>query len=682
MDRVFKMNPVHPKKGKFLERLAEENSVAVVVLNERGETTASANDNSICRLLYDTRPENPCAKFCGKAFENTANGRPFDYECHAGLQCRAVPVVDNGISYVAIVGRIFNRGEAYREATDKAINGEWSGHPPSEFFENVLISGSDDGIGQAAERLRKFIGRERNDLLEIPPPVLRKPAKPAVVAASVTENAGEDENGESAAWRSLFGSLMQMTYGQAVAAVLRFVSDRYGFSSAAWYENRDGRFAIAEAVGDIANRRPKINLSAADHAVAASLAAAEPISLRPRKSVAHLGPLHLFPVAIGDNIIGAVVIDTPAIANEISKRIYRFARIVASPLEILRLRSEVLQRDWLSRAVIKFNEHLRNIDGEDFWLRLAQVSAELLHAERASILIRDEKSRDLQAKAAIGSRIDLLSEKGVGSRVARHVLDAGDPVLVANIDSTGMKRAPYEWSYKTDSFISYPIIIGDRKVGILNFTDKAGGDVFNGKDLQLLEAIAPQIAVAIDRTRLKDKAGQFQQLSVTDTLTGLLNRRYLEERLTEEITRSRRHHFPMSLMMLDVDSFKSYNDSFGHPAGDRALKIVADVLKETLRGADVAARYGGEEFAVLLPQTAGEEATRIAERIRQKIERTAFPLRPVTVSIGIASCSNEIANANELISAADVALYQAKNNGRNMVRSFGEFGNTLNENIH
>jgi diguanylate cyclase (GGDEF)-like protein len=119
----------------------------------------------------------------------------------------------------------------------------------------------------------------------------------------------------------------------------------------------------------------------------------------------------------------------------------------------------------------------------------------------------------------------------------------------------------------------------------------------------------------------------------------------------------------MSLLMVDVDEFKSYNDMFGHPAGDIALKIVANALQDILRGDDIAARYGGEEFAILLPQTAGMEAAAIAERLRQRVEHTEFPKRRVTVSIGIASCSNEIETPADIISAADHALYEAKNHG-------------------
>ena len=138
----------------------------------------------------------------------------------------------------------------------------------------------------------------------------------------------------------------------------------------------------------------------------------------------------------------------------------------------------------------------------------------------------------------------------------------------------------------------------------------------------------------------------------------------------------------MSLMMLDVDEFKSYNDAFGHLAGDAALRIVAQVLQDILRGADVAARYGGEEFAVLLPQTTSVEAAAIAERLRQRIEHTEFPRRQVTVSIGIAAISNELDTPADLIGAADHALYEAKNHGRNKVQVYDGFGKPFTENIH
>jgi diguanylate cyclase (GGDEF)-like protein len=171
-------------------------------------------------------------------------------------------------------------------------------------------------------------------------------------------------------------------------------------------------------------------------------------------------------------------------------------------------------------------------------------------------------------------------------------------------------------------------------------------------------------------------------LSITDPLTGLLNRRYIEERLAEEVNRADRSGDPMSFMMIDVDEFKSYNDRYGHPAGDEALKIVGQILRENLRGADVAARYGGEEFSVLLPETSVEESRTIAERIRRHVEETKFPRRKVTVSIGIASLGGDVAGVKELIAAADAALYQAKRAGRNTIKIYDEAEMDAGENVH
>jgi diguanylate cyclase (GGDEF)-like protein len=254
--------------------------------------------------------------------------------------------------------------------------------------------------------------------------------------------------------------------------------------------------------------------------------------------------------------------------------------------------------------------------------------------------------------------------------VASGVLQNGKAAVVADVNKIALRAAPPDWHYKTDSFISYPIVIGERKIGVLNATDRADGEIYGAGDLELLDAIAPQLGVLIDRITLKHMAGEFEQLSVTDALTGLLNRRYLEARLSEEIKRSDREGYPMSFLMIDVDYFKSYNDTFGHDAGDQALKMVAHSLKETLRSADVAARYGGEEFSILLPQTTPDEAKIIAERVREKVETTDFPNRKITVSIGVASCSHVICKPGEIKRAADNALYEAKRKGRNNVQSY------------
>lgn len=687
------------KDRALLDRLAEENGVAIVVIDDRNREVSASNNNSICRALSSSAEFNPlCGQYCGRAFAIVhESGEKFDYECYAGLNCTALPVTQEGKRFVTIVGRAFLRSDSYRTATEKAISGEWSIFKPTEFFDNVLISGSRSGIENAVNALP-------DSVFERTPAHVAEPAEIRELGAVDDETASgkiteliqqfQADTGrqaiqqaeharEAAAWRSLFGSLLQMEYIQACASILNFLASRYGYESLLWLARRDNALEIMASRGKLKGKTVTIGLQANDPRLIEAAYQETPLRMRERRADGKsFRTLNMFPVLVGGELRSAVAIEGDIQRSDKLRNISRFCQTLGPQLEILRLRHEVSERDWQAQAVRRFTDSLKRIDADDFWTQVTQLSAELLRAERASLLIRSEKSEHLYAKAAIGTHANLFKESNIGDRVARLVLEGGSPVVVSDIGRIGLRSAPREWNYKTSSFISYPIMLGDRRIAVMNFTDKADGDSFDDRDLELLQAIAPQLAVAIDRGTLKDKAGQFEQLSVTDALTALLNRRYLEERLAEEIQRSKRHRFPMSLMMLDVDEFKSYNDNFGHPAGDIALRIVADVLKETLRAADVAARYGGEEFAVLLPQTTSSEAGAIAERIRLRIERTEFPKRKVTVSIGIASISPEIESADQIVNAADNALYDAKNQGRNNVQTYEGYGNPLNEKIH
>jgi diguanylate cyclase (GGDEF)-like protein len=247
--------------------------------------------------------------------------------------------------------------------------------------------------------------------------------------------------------------------------------------------------------------------------------------------------------------------------------------------------------------------------------------------------------------------------------------------MVASIDDLGRTSLP-ERGYKTKSFISYPISIGSRRFGVLNLADKIGGGAYDASDLSVIDLVAPQIALAIERAAWQQRANQFQVMSITDPLTGLHNRRYLEARLTEELSRSKRYDYPLSFMMIDIDDFKLYNDQNGHQAGDRALEITAQCLRSALRKVDVASRYGGEEFSILLPQTTLQEAGVIADRIRRKISSTPFthgksqPLGAVTVSIGLSAFSPALDSSEAIVRAADRALYHAKSHGKNRAYAY------------
>ncbi len=183
--------------------------------------------------------------------------------------------------------------------------------------------------------------------------------------------------------------------------------------------------------------------------------------------------------------------------------------------------------------------------------------------------------------------------------------------------------------------------------------------------------------IVAERTKeLMEANGKLRQLAITDGMTGLFNHRYFQEKWRDEIKRSERYGEPVSLLIMDVDWFKNYNDRKGHPQGDVLLRDLAMLLEQSFREVDVVARYGGEEFAIILPRTTKQDAATLAERIRGQIENTPFPHRQVqpggkvTASFGLATFPIDGATASTVIERSDQALYAAKQQGRNRVVAY------------
>lgn len=176
---------------------------------------------------------------------------------------------------------------------------------------------------------------------------------------------------------------------------------------------------------------------------------------------------------------------------------------------------------------------------------------------------------------------------------------------------------------------------------------------------------------------LQENYRNFKQQAITDGLTGLYNRRFFNDELDREMQRSMRHFLKMSLILVDVDHFKKYNDTNGHQAGDEVLKKVAAVFRDTTRVCDMECRYGGEEFALILPETSKMQALIIAEKLRKKIEETCFPhqekqpLGNLTISAGVATFPDDCLSVKQLIENSDAGLYKAKEAGRNCVMAVG-----------
>ncbi|MDP2811840.1 MAG: sensor domain-containing diguanylate cyclase [Rhodocyclaceae bacterium] len=220
-----------------------------------------------------------------------------------------------------------------------------------------------------------------------------------------------------------------------------------------------------------------------------------------------------------------------------------------------------------------------------------------------------------------------------------------------------------------------PLMRADELIGSLNLGSAAPGRYETGSGTDFLDRLSAIVAICLESALTQER---LKRVGLIDSLTGVQNRRYFDHRCLVEISQAVRHRQPLACMFLDIDRFKRINDSHGHPTGDDVLRDVAGVIQAQLRAGDTIARYGGEEFVVLLPQTAGNYAHEIAERIRAAVAATSFRSQtgaavPVTVSIGLAmlplgmAAGDASMYAARLIAAADKAVYQAKQGGRDRV---------------
>lgn len=215
-----------------------------------------------------------------------------------------------------------------------------------------------------------------------------------------------------------------------------------------------------------------------------------------------------------------------------------------------------------------------------------------------------------------------------------------------------------------DQTLCVPLIAHGNTIGILHLY--LADHELSHEKLQVAFTIGEHLGLALANLNLQDK---LREQAIRDPLTGLYNRRYLEESLEHEIMRARRRNQCLSVLMLDVDHFKRFNDTFGHDAGDYVLKSLGNTLSESVRGEDIICRFGGEELAIILPETGGENAgivaAKLCETVRQKhLELNGQSLGQVTVSIGIACYPMQGDKGESLLKAADLALYEAKESGR------------------
>jgi diguanylate cyclase (GGDEF)-like protein len=289
-----------------------------------------------------------------------------------------------------------------------------------------------------------------------------------------------------------------------------------------------------------------------------------------------------------------------------------------------------------------------------------------------SVALYCDLKRELSLHAHSGLTADFVKTERwevTPGGLTEQVLQAGDITFVEDTEKTVFFNNPIALKEGIRSLVCVPLVFRERIMGIL-YLDDFTPRKFDREKLNLLSVLASFAAMAIHNATLHKHT---KLMAITDSLTGLHNHRYFKQYFKQEMGRARRYHKPLSIIMMDVDDFKSFNDSFGHATGDLLLSLLGELILRTIRGVDVAFRYGGEELVVLLPDTRLDQAILAAERLRLGIQDgTAGQLvgcatRGVTVSVGVANYPENADNMDELFNIVDTLLYRAKHCGKNKV---------------
>lgn len=395
------------------------------------------------------------------------------------------------------------------------------------------------------------------------------------------------------------------------------------------------------------------------------------------------------PLKIRDQVVGVVYVDRQTINDEFHEAdldlVLSLASLASNAIENANLHGEWQDK---GRKLEMLNDLSRTISTtlvmEEVLDLVVQMTLEVTKAERGFLLLWENER--LSCKAALDKNRQRLSDQTISLSICQTVLDTGMSVCVTDAmsdQSLSLKQSIMLMSLRT--VMAVPLIAKGTILGVLYVDSQAIVNTFSQRDLELLESIASHASVALENAQL------YQQLSrrahelertvqlyeeanmraATDVLTGLYNRRYFQDELSRDFAAARRHRRDLSVLMVDLDHFKSFNDTYGHHVGDAVLVAVAQVLQGAVRIADRVARYGGEEFIVNLPDTDLVGAKVVAERIRKGIQDLKFEegIRPITVSVGVSSIQAQDERIAELIERADQALFAAKAKGRDRVET-------------
>jgi len=376
-------------------------------------------------------------------------------------------------------------------------------------------------------------------------------------------------------------------------------------------------------------------------------------------SLAHLHWQHTLHFLIEIGSFWVVAFLSGNIGQILERSLKEQAALALRNEQLFRLQKKEAQRIAVINSVSKMASS--TLDMLKVCTKLVRELKKIVDFDRVSISLLDEKGSNVESYAlsstgeVIEKKVVIPKEVCCAEWVTRYKKPLMRPDLAKGIhfetDDTIMAQG-------IKTCFSLPLVVRDKVIGTFCLYNKKRG-AFNDDDVKILVPLTEQLSIAIENAKLY---GKVKQQAVTDHLTGLYNHSYFQHFLSNELARAKRYQRPLSVVMLDLDGFKGYNDNFGHPEGDRILKKVGEILQKNVRDSDIAARYGGDEFILVLPETTIQKASTVAERIQDqfKEEIPDEPHSKLGISVGVASFPTIATSKSELIKIADDFLYGTK----------------------
>lgn len=323
-------------------------------------------------------------------------------------------------------------------------------------------------------------------------------------------------------------------------------------------------------------------------------------------------------------------------------------------------------------AITEIHESIgANLELEKVADILVKKLVKIMHCDGCAILLKENHSIRVMAEHGLDKHFK-KEMPDLDSPIIKNIINNKKSIFIRN-RTTDEMRGCLPSGCEMNSLICTPVIVHNDVKGII-YIDSKKPNAFTKEDLEFVELLSTQIAIAFERALMFEHT---KSLSIIDPLTSCYNRRKLDEDIMHEINRAKRYGRRFSVLMIDIDWFKNYNDFHGHLKGDNLLKRLSFLLVRNIRGADRVYRYGGEEFVILLPELGKRDAFIVAEKLRKIIENEAFdgeyrsqPNKSITISIGIATFPEDGKTKEELLSIADSALYRAKDSGKNRVIAY------------